>query len=319
MERGMINLADNTNAWGMPPSARAALADAPSAACYPTPYADDLKTAIGAFAGFPPEMITTGCGSDDVLDGAMRALAAPGDAIAFTAPTFVMIPVFAKLNRLVEVIVPPEQLVESGARIIYICSPNNPTGAATRRERITEIVDARRPEQVVIVDEAYAEFAGSTVIDLVQKYDSLIVTRTLSKAFGLAGLRVGYGVADPATIAQLEKVRGPYRVSAISERAAVAALSNDEPWVREHVSLANEARDRLVSALRDRGLRPCESVANFVYLPIPEAGEIAAAMRGDGVAVRSFAEPSALRITVGPAPMIDAALAAFDRARRSCA
>jgi histidinol-phosphate aminotransferase len=315
----MINLADNTNAWGMPPSARAALADAPSAACYPTPYADELKTAIGAFTGFRPEMITTGCGSDDVLDGAMRALTEPGDAIAFTAPTFVMIPIFAKLNRLVEVIVSPEQLVQSDARVIYICSPNNPTGATTSRRRILEILEARTSGQVVIVDEAYAEFAGSSVIDLVRKYESLIVTRTMSKAFGLAGLRVGYGIADAATIAQLETVRGPYRVSALSERAAVVALINDDRWVREHASMASEARQRLLSALRDRGLEPCESAANFVYLPIPEAAVIAAAMRKDGIAVRAFAEPSALRITVAPAPMMDAALAAFDRARRSCA
>ena len=315
----MINLADNTNAWGMPPSARAALAGAPSAACYPTPYADDLKAAIGAFTGFPPEMVTTGCGSDDVLDGALRALAEPGDAIAFTAPTFVMIPVFAKLNRLVELIVPPVQLAASGARIIYICSPNNPTGAVTPRARIFEILEARSRDQVVIVDEAYVEFSGRSVMDLVRKYDSLIVTRTMSKAFGLAGLRVGYGVADAATIAKLEKVRGPYRVTRLSERAAVAALSNDEPWVREHASMANEARQRLLSSLRDRGLQPCESAANFVYLPIQAAEVIATAMRNEGVAVRAFNEPSALRITVGPAPMMDAALAAFDRARRSCA
>ena len=315
----MINLADNTNAWGIPPSARIALAAAPSAACYPTPYADDLKRAIGAFTGFPPEMITTGCGSDDVLDGVMRALAKPQDRIAFTAPTFVMIPIFAKRNRLIEVTVAPEELTQSGARILYICSPNNPTGAATPRDRIIEILDDRSVGQVVIVDEAYAEFAGSTVIDLVREYDSLIVTRTMSKAFGMAGLRVGYGVADARTIAELERVRGPYRVSALSERAAAAALTSDGQWVRERASLANEARRQLLSALRDRGLQPFESAANFVYLPIREAEAIAAAMRNEGVAVRSFAEPPALRITVGPPPMMDAALAAFDRARRSCA
>jgi histidinol-phosphate aminotransferase len=319
MERRMINLADNTNAWGMPPAARAALAAAPDAATYPTPYADVLKRAIEAYTGFPTEMITTGCGSDDVLDGAMRAFGEPGDAIAYTAPTFVMIPVFARLNRLAQVIVPGEQLLQTGARIIYICSPNNPTGTATPRQRIVEILRARMAGQIVIVDEAYAEFAGTSVLDLVREFPSLIVTRTMSKAFGLAGLRVGYGIADAATIAQLERVRGPYKVGALSECAAAAALIHDEAWVRNRAFLASEARKRLTAELRDRGLQPCDSAANFVYLPIPRAEAIASAMRDAGVAVRSFGDPSALRITVGPAQMMDAALSALDRARRACA
>ena len=314
----MINLADNTNAWGMPPAARLALQDN-DASRYPTPYADDLKAAVGAYTGFPVHMITTGCGSDDVLDSAIRALAKPGEAIAFTEPTFVMIPVFAKLNRLVPMVVAPDDLMRSGARIIYLCTPNNPTGAVMPRGWIVEMLRARRAGQVVIIDEAYAEFAGSSVIDLAREYEGLLVTRTMSKAFGLAGLRVGYGVGDPATIAAVEKARGPYKVSALSERAAVAALDDGRAWVRGQASKAAEARSRLVAELRSRGLEPFDSAANFVYLPLPGAQAIAARMRDAGVAVRSFTDPSALRITVGPSAMIDAALAALDDARRACA
>jgi histidinol-phosphate aminotransferase len=318
MERGMINLADNTSAWGMPPAARAMLTSC-DVSRYPTPYADELKSAIGAYTGFPAHMITTGCGSDDVLDSAMRALAAPGDAIAFTEPTFVMIPIFATLNRLVPVIVPADELARTGARIIYVCSPNNPTGTAIPRDWIIELLRSRSAGQAVIIDEAYAEFAADSVIDLVREHDALLVTRTMSKAFGLAGLRVGYAIGDAATVAKVEKARGPYRVSALSERAAAAALTEGRQWVREVASMACEARSLLLSALRARGLEPYDSAANFVYLPIADADAIAGRMLQRGVAVRSFAAPSALRITVGTPPMMDAALAAFDDARRACA
>jgi histidinol-phosphate aminotransferase len=318
MERRMINLADNTNAWGTPPAARAALASV-DASLYPTPYADDLKAAIGAYTGFPVHMITTGCGSDDVLDSAMRALAKPGDSIAFTEPTFVMIPIFAGLNRLVPVVVRPEELARSGARIIYLCSPNNPTGSLIPRSTIVELLRSRRAGQVLIIDEAYAEFAGSTVLDLVRENDAVLVTRTLSKALGLAGLRVGYGIGDPTTIAEVERARGPFRVSAPSERAAVAALIDDREWVHRHASIARECAARLIAGLRDRGLEPRDTAANFVYLPIPAAASIAAHMREAGVAVRCFSSPSALRITVGPTEMMDAALDALDAARLACA
>lgn len=314
----MINLSDNTNAWGMPPAARDAIASFANAAAYPTPYADELKAAIGAYTGFPAHMITTGCGSDDVIDCAIRALSNPGDRIAFTDPTFVMIGVFTRLNGRVPVIAPFNELAASGARIIYLCSPNNPTGATIPRDGITGLLRTRRAGQVVIVDEAYAEFAATSVIDLVREYDSVLVTRTMSKAFGLAGLRVGYGIGDPAVVAEVEKHRGPYKVSALSERAAVAALTGDVSWMRERASLARAARDRFIRALRDRGLAPLDSDANFVYLPTPDAAGVAAAMRARGVAVRSFAEPSALRITAGPPPLMDAALIALDEAMRSC-
>jgi len=322
-----IDLSDNTNAWGMPPEARRALADASSFARYPSLYADDLKDALSDYTGVPASMISTGCGSDDVLDSALRAFAEPGDAIAYPEPTFPAIPIFARMNSLVPVPVPmsagydldAKAMLSARSRIIYACSPNNPTGNAIPKSTLEELVQRLADDQILIIDEAYAEFAGVSAVDLIESCDRLIITRTMSKAFGLAGLRIGYALGNATLIAEVEKSRGPYKVSAAAERAAYVALTQDRAWVNEHVDLVLANRARLEGALRERGLCPIPSAANFVFFPIDNAIEVARCMRAVGVAVRAFAEPSGLRITVGTWPQIEEALAAFDEARRECA
>ena len=194
-----IDLSDNTNQWGASPAAIDALrrvADQ-SPARYPEAYADSLKAAIAEYVGLPADWIATGAGSDDVLDCAFRALAEPGDAVAFPDPSFVMVPVLAHANGLRSVSVPltadydanVSAFVAANSRVTYLCSPNNPTGASLSRAAIAAIVD--RAPGVVIVDEAYAEFAAANVVDLVRESNRVLVTRTFSKAFGLAGVRVG--------------------------------------------------------------------------------------------------------------------------------
>ncbi|HET9426629.1 MAG TPA: histidinol-phosphate transaminase, partial [Gemmatimonadaceae bacterium] len=271
-----IDLSDNTNAWGMPPAAGQALAAIESTNRYPSPYSDELKEAIAGYTGAPPEMITTGCGSDDVLDSAIRVFAGPGEAVAYPVPTFPMIPLFARLNGSVPIAVPMtagfsldiDAMLASDARVLYVCSPNNPTGNAIAREDLESLVRRSSSEQVIIVDEAYAEFAGATAIDLATSCDRVIVTRTMSKAFGLAGLRVGYALGSPALVAGIETSRGPYKVSAMGERAAIAALTEGLDWVNEHVALAIENRRRLERALLDRGITAVRSSANFVWFRI---------------------------------------------------
>lgn len=315
-----IDLSDNTSAWGMPPAASASLANAASQERYPSPYADDLKAAISAYTGAPLDSITTGCGSDDVLDSAIRALGEPGERLAYVAPTFPMIPVFARLNGLVPVATTLDGLAGTGARLIYVCSPNNPTGALIRRSTIEEaIVDRCHAGQVVIIDEAYAEFAGETAIDVALRSERVLVTRTLSKAFGLAGLRVGYAIGNPSLVAEVEKSRGPYKVSGLSESAAVAALTEGRQWVEARIADAREMRDRLVIALRDRNLEPLPSAANFVYVPVAGAPAIARRMREAGVAIRAFDDPMGLRITVAPWPIMAEMLRALDEALAICA
>jgi histidinol-phosphate aminotransferase len=321
-----VDLSDNTNLWGVPPAAERALRGAASAAVtrYPALYAGELKRALAAYVGADAESVVTGCGSDDVLDSAIRALAEPGEAIALPDPSFAMIPIFARMNGLTPVGVPlaadydvdADALLATGAKLIYLCSPNNPTGTTAARHMIERIVE--RAPGVVLVDEAYAEFAHASNVDLALASERVLVVRTMSKAFGLAGLRVGYAVGAPALVAEVEKSRGPYKVNALAERAAVAALTDGLPWVREHVELAVVLRARLEHALRTMGLAPLPSAANFVLVPVPNAAAVAQAMRASGVAVRPFAGlpgvGDALRIAVGPWEMMEACLTALERA-----
>lgn len=318
-----IDLSDNTNLWGIPPAAARAIHEAATSVVtrYPALYAADVKRAIADYVDVDPDMIVTGCGSDDVLDSAVRAFAEPGDTIAYPDPSFAMMPIFAQMNGLTAVPVPmtgshdvdAPGYAAADARVAYVCSPNNPTGGALRRTAIEQIVaDARG---VVIVDEAYAEFAATNVLDLARTSSRVLVSRTLSKAFGLAGLRVGYAVGNPALVAEVEKSRGPYKVNGIAQRAAVAALTDDRGWVAARVREAIENRERFSRALRAMGFVPLPSEANFVLVPVPDAQRIDHALRERGVAVRPFvALPrigDALRISVGPWEMLDACLRAL--------
>ncbi|HEU4642336.1 MAG TPA: histidinol-phosphate transaminase [Gemmatimonadaceae bacterium] len=321
-----IDLSDNTNLWGTPPAAARAARDTAAAALtrYPALYASELKEALATYAGIATECVVTGCGSDDVLDSAIRALAEPGSRIAYAEPTFAMVPVFARMNGIEPVGVPfapgfdidPDALLATGARIIYLCSPNNPTGTAATRAAVERVLD--RAPGVVILDEAYGEFLGHGFIASAPARENLLVTRTMSKAFGLAGLRIGWATGHPSLVREVEKSRGPYKVSAVAERAACAALGEDLDWVRARVADARAARDRLASALRAMGLAPLPSAANFLLVPVADAPAVARRLRECDVAVRPFtALPGigdALRVTAGPEPMMDALLRALREA-----
>jgi len=215
-----------------------------------------------------------------------------------------------------------DALLATDPAIVYLCSPNNPTGTTLSRAAIDAVVG--RANGLVIIDEAYAEFAGCNVADLAMRSDRVLVTRTMSKAFGLAGLRIGYAIGAPDLVAAVEKSRGPYKVNAVAARAAVTALGEDLPWVRERVDDAVALRARLTDALRALGIEALPSRANFVLAPLPDAAKVAAQLRARGVAVRPFeklaapaATPlaatrgSAIRITIGPWPLLERALGAL--------
>lgn len=333
-----VDVSDNTNLWGAPPAARRALAEAPDAAItrYPSLYSTPLRAAMLRYVGLERASgvgVVSGCGSDDVLDSAMRAFGASGDRIVFSAPTFSMIPTFARLNGLDPVSIPltarfdvdAERLVHAGAKITYLCTPNNPTATALSREAVEYV--AAHASGLVLLDEAYAEFAPETFIDLVTRFERLIVTRTFSKAFGLAGLRVGYGVGGVEAVGMVERARGPYKVNALAERAVLAALGESDEalgWMRAHVAMAVEIRERLAIGLRALGLVPLPSAANFVFVPTSRARLLARGLRERGVLVRAFsglpmdlpalaaAEGAALRIGVGPWVTMQTVLTALE-------
>ncbi len=321
-----VDVSDNTNLWGAPPAVRHALDTAPSATLsrYPSLYSVPLRAAILRYLGLadaPAVSVVSGCGSDDVIDATMRAFGAPGDRIAFSVPSFSMIPTFARLNGLEPVTIPlsasydvdADRLVDCRAKITYLCTPNNPTATPLSRAAVEYV--AAHAHGMVLIDEAYAEFAPETFVDLVTKYEHVLVTRTFSKAFGLAGLRVGYGVGSAALVSLVERARGPYKVNALAERAVLAALGNGDDalgWVRTHAALAMTVRERLLTSLRALGLEPLPSAANFAFVPTSRAVQVGRQLRERGVLVRAFAglphhlaeldasNGEALRIGVGP-------------------
>ncbi len=324
-----LDLTDNTNLWGIPPTAERTLRELSVASVtrYPTLYAAELKEALAAYVGVTPDMIVTGCGSDDILDSAMRAFGEPGDLVVGSEPSFAMMPIFAQMNALrwqglAELPLAPmpqpdvDAMLATEARITCLCSPNNPTGALTTRDRIERVV--REAAGIVFIDEAYAEFAGVSSVDLVASSDRVLVVRTMSKAFGLAGLRVGYAIGQPAVVAEVEKSRGPYKLNALAEAAALAALRHDREWVASHVQLAVALREQLADALRAMGLQPMPSAANFLCVPMPNVVSVGQALRRHGVAARPFPGlphvGDALRISIGPWPMMERLLAALSLA-----
>jgi histidinol-phosphate aminotransferase len=320
-----VDLRDNTNLWGVPPAAGRAIASAAAAASrYPRIYASALKDALAAYAGVTPDMIVTGCGSDDVLDAALRAIADPGERMAHLDPTFPTAVTFARMNGLLPAGVPltanwdadADALIATGARVIYLCSPNNPTGTLVSRESLERL--ATLAPGVVIVDEAYTEYAKTSAADLVGPGSRVLILRTLSKAFGLAGLRVGYAIGSADLIAAVEKSRGPYKVNVIAEHAAIAALTTDAGWVRDRVAETIANRQQLAGRLAALGLPALPSGANFLFAPTPDAVSLERSLWACGVGVRLYTGlrgfGDAIRMTVGPWYLMASLLQGLERA-----
>lgn len=319
-----IDLTDNTNLFGLPPKTEQLLATMPQGwvTRYPTPYCDALRAALAAEAQVDAEEVVAGCGSDDLLDAIMRAFAEPHERFAYCPPTFGIVPTFARANNVTPVAVPldVDALVHSGARVIYLCSPNNPTGAVLPPGFVEKLI--ARTSAVVVLDEAYIDYAATeSLVKTAVRSDRLIVIRTLSKAFGLAGLRVGWAVGPQRLIREVEKTRGPYKVGNVAERAAISTLTDDRAWVAEKAKETVALRERFAAALRERGFAPLPSEANFVLVPTKKPCEpIADRMRERQVSVRAFPAlqgiGDAVRITIGPWPLMQTCLDALTEACR---
>ena len=321
-----IDLSDNTNLFGVPPSARAvlnALADS-TITRYPSVFARSLKQVLAARHGVLPENIVTGCGSDDVIDSALRAFCEPGDRVAYPSPTFGVVSTFARMNAALPVAVPmaadfsftTDDLVAANARVTYVCSPNNPTGTVAANRQIEEL--DRRLSGMLLLDEAYADYSDQDFGAFVAASAHTVSLRTFSKVFGLAGLRVGYAIGPAAIIHEIEKSRGPYKVGAVAEAAAIEVVRSDGEWVVAVASRTKANRARLAAVLAANGVRAWPSNGNFLLVQLPDnftAVGTNAALREHGVAVRPFPVlPHAgecIRVTVGPWDMMLRFLDAF--------
>ncbi len=309
-----VDLSANTNLWGCPPVARALVnRTAGDNFAYPSRSADQLRSAVARAFGLAADMVTTGCGSDEVLANAFRVLGRPGETLAAPLPTFTAVEEFARSADLgftgcafgEDFALDIDAITDTRAAVAYLCSPNNPTGTTLDMTEIRRLLE--RFDGYVVLDEAYIDFGGRSCIDLVREYDRLLVVRTFSKAYGLAGLRVGYGVGAPQLVCRMEAARGPYKVSLPAELAAVAVLDGEgRRWVHDSVAKARASRRLLQDQLGARGIDFIPSQANFVLVPVPDAASVAGVLAERGVAVRQFlALPrvgDAVRVTVGPEP-----------------
>lgn len=316
-------LSDNTSPFGAPPAALRVLAESVShgLARYPSSYSRALREGIADYIGVDPTEVMVGCGSDDVMSCAFRALGEPGDQVAYMDPTFVMARVFAASNSLTPVPVPltpgfdadADALVAARAAITYVCTPNNPTGLPIAAAALAKIL--LEAVGLIFVDEAYAEFCGSNLAREAPRHGRTVVFRTFSKAFGLAGLRVGFAVGARPLIAELEKARGPFAVTSLGEQAALVAVTEDLPWMRDGVARIVRARERFIAALRAAGLAPLPSAANFVLLPVSDASAAAFALRERGILVRHFVSlpviGDALRISLADWEVMERVLEAL--------
>src|SRR3954471_16029279 len=201
---------------------------------YPNPTADTFREAAAPVLGVKPDMIMAGNGSDDVLSVALLTFLSPGDTLAYPDPTYSLYPVLAELDEVKVAPVPWEEnwslpidaLLATKARAIFLANPNAPSGTFVPPQRIEELV--KKFSGLVLVDEAYVDFADENCLSLLREHENLVITRTLSKAYSLAGMRFGYGVARTEVINEMNKARDSYPCDAISVVAATAAMQDQE-------------------------------------------------------------------------------------------
>jgi len=303
----------NTNENPYPPSPR--VLDAIHKAAgeglrkYPDPMADSFRQTAAELLDTSPDCILCGNGSDDLLNMAIRAFCAQGDPVAFPYPTYSLYVTLAQIQgaRPVKVEFPadyrlPPELATTGAPLTILCNPNAPSGTAICPEQVARL--GERLEGVLIVDEAYADFAAADCLNLHRRLGNLIIMRTMSKAYSLAGLRFGYALANPELIHGLSKVKDSYNVDSLAIAGATAAI-RDQGHLRRNVARIKDTRRHLIAGLQDLGFECYPSQTNFVLTRPPEpfaAGELFQELFDRKILVRYFDEPRLdewLRITVG--------------------
>ncbi|MDK4322554.1 histidinol-phosphate transaminase [Corynebacterium pseudodiphtheriticum] len=324
-----VKLSSNESAHPPLPSITEAIAEsAAQSHRYPDMGVVELRKKLAAHLGLADETsVTVGTGSSALCQQLVTITCQPGDEVIFPWRSFEAYPIFTQVTGATAVPVPLRELrndlpamadaITERTRLIFVCNPNNPTGTTITDQEFREFMDRVPADVVVALDEAYVEYntADNTPLatEAVQQYPNVIGLRTFSKAYGLAGVRVGYAFGNPDIIATLGKVAIPFGVSAVAQAAALAALepaATDE--LNERVTETNQQRDRLADEL---GLT--RSFANFVWIPTESLHdspqEVAAQLAESGVLVRAF--DAGLRITATTAEETDALLAAWKKVR----
>jgi len=290
---------------------------------YPNPTADVFRNAAAKVLGITADMLLAGNGSDDILTIATRTFLSPGDTLAYPDPTYSLYSVLAKLQdaKFAEVpwdrdySLPIEGLLAAKAQAIYIANPNAPTGTFVSPLKIAEL--AREFKGLVLVDEAYVDFADDNCLALIKQHANLVISRTFSKAYSLAGLRFGYAIAQPQVINEMMKVKDSYNVDAIAMCAAAAAIQ-DQEYAREKWEQIKNERERMTSELTQLGWDVLPSRANFILATAPDGRgrEAYLGLKAQGILVRYFDRPGLddkIRITIGQSQENNALLGGLRR------
>jgi histidinol-phosphate aminotransferase len=307
----VVKLNTNENPFAPSPKVMQALAQVEPEMLrrYPNPTADAFRAAAAKLHDLTPDMILAGNGSDDILTIATRTFVPARGTLAAPDPTYSLYTVLAQIEEAKYVSVPwghdwslpVEALLDTKADAIYLANPNAPSGTFVRPAHIAEL--ANRFSGLLLVDEAYADFADDNCLSLVRDHPNVVVSRTLSKAYSLAGLRFGYAVAQPDVIAEMMKVKDSYNTDALSIVAATAAIE-DQEYARQSWKHVRSERQRLTDELTQLGWSVLPSEANFIFAAVPGGKGKAAylGLKQQGILVRYFDKPGLtdkIRITVG--------------------
>ena len=325
--RALIKLSANENPLGTSGAALTARSGAEGPAIYPDPESAELRAAIGKLHGIDPARIVCGTGSDELLNLAAQAFAGPGDEVIYVRYGFAVYDIAARRCGATVVVAPDKDFgtdvdalltcVTERTRVVFLANPNNPTGTYLPRGELARLHAGLPVNVLLVVDQAYADYLEPGEDDgglaLAAAQANVLVTRTFSKIYGLAGERIGWATGAPDLIGALNRIRGPFNVTLSGQRAAVAALA-DQAFVAASRAHNRAERQRFVAAveaLGNHGLRVVPSAANFVLVLFdgPLGAEQAlAGLAGRGYAVRHLPGqglPQALRITIGKREHMD--------------
>jgi histidinol-phosphate aminotransferase len=288
---------------------------------YPHPMADSFRHAASQVLGVPHDWILAGNGSDDILNLLVRACTDGDRKIVYPTPTYVLYETLAEIQdtQVVEVPydddynLPVEQLIAANGAITFIASPNSPSGTLVPLDLLSKL--ASHLSGVLAIDEAYVDFADYSALELVKEHNNVIVLRTFSKGYSLAGLRLGFGVANPELLSGLIKVKDSYNVDAVACAVGAAAIA-DQAYKNASAERVKASRAKLTADLTQLGFKVGSSQANFVLAQAPDnkAGSLYQALKECGILVRYFKQPrlnDKLRITVGTEEQNQALIAAL--------
>jgi histidinol-phosphate aminotransferase len=310
---GYIKLNTNENPYPPSPRVLAALKKAvdPMLRLYPEPLSDGLRAVAASIYGVRAENIIAGNGSDELLSLLMRSVIGPGDRVAYAIPTYSLYETLIEIQGGVKAVVDypadfsvPVALAKQNAPLTFLCNPNSPSGTLVSLQEIDRL--ARAVSGILVVDEAYVDFAdneGASVLPLIRRLPNLVVLRTFSKSFSLAGMRIGVAFAPEEIVAGMMKVKDSYNLNRLSLVAATAALY-DLPWMARNVRRIQRSRRKLSAGVEKLGFHVLPSQSNFVLARKPDENlkEVYEGLKRQKILVRYFDAPGlrdCLRITVG--------------------